>query len=77
MKFKDGKTIYAYVRSKLHNGYITLFLFHFIAELSKTLKKISVTIFRSFYCLRITIFLILYHPKHGRPAGGFIVIIFP
>ena len=24
MKFKDGKTISAYVRSKLHSGYITL-----------------------------------------------------
>ena len=24
MKFNDGKTIFAYVRSKLHSGYITL-----------------------------------------------------
>ena len=24
MKFKDGKTFSAYVRSKLHSGYITL-----------------------------------------------------
>ena len=26
MKFKDGKTISAYVRSKLHSGYITVHL---------------------------------------------------
>ena len=25
MKFKDGKTFSAYVRSKLHSGYITIF----------------------------------------------------
>ena len=30
MKFNDGKTISAYVRSKLHSGYITLSFFLFL-----------------------------------------------
>ena len=35
MKFNDGKTISAYVRSKLHSGYITL-------QLSRVTLQVSV-----------------------------------
>ena len=39
MKFKDGKTFSAYVRSKLHSGYITLHLLRIITLYTVTATR--------------------------------------
>ena len=45
MKFKDGKTLSAYVRSKLHSGYITILCRQMLSLLEgkKTANNIGVT----------------------------------
>ena len=61
MKFNDGKTFSAYVRSKLHSGYITQYL----KSLAKSISKCSLLGGKNFHfyirIVKITVLICFEH----------------